>query len=74
MILYFHMYSGNTVEVRRVKEYTVTTSPSPTPVKEFEIIYKDGEKVRKKPQVLPSTIDLTRVEAMSVESEEDDEE
>ena len=74
MILYFHMHSGNTVVVRRVKEYTVTTRPSPTSVQEFEITYKDGTVLGKEPQVLPSTIDLTRVEAMSIEAEEDDEE
>ena len=49
MILYFHMHSGNTVVVRRVKEYTVTTKPSPTSVQEFEITYKDGTKLGKEP-------------------------
>ena len=74
MILHFHMHSGNTVTVRRIKEYTITTKPSPTAVKEFEVIYKDGTTAGREPQVLPSTIDLTRVEAVSVEAEEDDEE
>jgi hypothetical protein len=74
MILYFHMHSGATVSVLRVKEYNITTGPAPTSVREFEITYKDGTMLGKEPQALPSTIDLTRVEAVSVEAEEDDEE
>jgi hypothetical protein len=74
MILYFHMHSGAIIPVRHVKEYTITTVPSPTPVKEFEITYKDGKTLGRKAHALPSTIDLTRVEAVSIEAEEDDEE
>jgi len=73
MILNFHMHSGNVVSIRGVKDYTITTKSSPGPITEFEITYKDGVTLGREPVALISTIDLTRVEAVTLLAEADEE-
>lgn len=68
MILNFHMQSGATLSVHGVKKYKIKHTGSPSPVSGIEVTFYENTIAT----TLIPTIDLSRVEGVSVIYDADD--